>query len=194
MLIKPKSFIVALASSVIIALVLVLTLTSYLFYIEFKNSEFRSAYKELLSQANAKYYSRYIQIAKLEAGIETSGTLKGRIVIEGRITNKGSRGISDLLIKVRFIDKDGAILFETSFKPQDPSLGYADGEQKQSGIMRFINQQRVFLRPGGSFVFKKVLRRIPKEIANTIHESTKSGLPANSWDGRIEYEISRLDY
>lgn len=49
MLIKPKSLVVALASSFVITLVLIATLVSYLFYIEIKGSESDAQYKRQLS-------------------------------------------------------------------------------------------------------------------------------------------------
>lgn len=51
MLIKQKSLIVALLSSFIISLVLVLTLIGYLVYIELKGKEFKRSYQELLQKA-----------------------------------------------------------------------------------------------------------------------------------------------
>lgn len=50
MLIKPKSLVVALASSFVIALVLVLTLASYLVYVELKGRQFDSSYQKQLSE------------------------------------------------------------------------------------------------------------------------------------------------
>jgi hypothetical protein len=53
MLMKPKSLVVTLASSVIITLVLILTLLSYLFYIEIKGSESDASYKKELGKISA---------------------------------------------------------------------------------------------------------------------------------------------
>ena len=49
MLIKPKSLVVALASSFVIALVLILTLASYLLYVEWKGREFDAFYQKRLA-------------------------------------------------------------------------------------------------------------------------------------------------
>jgi prephenate dehydratase len=49
MLIKPKSLVVALASSFVITLVLIATLIAYLFYIEIKGSESDASYKKQLA-------------------------------------------------------------------------------------------------------------------------------------------------
>ena len=55
MIIKQKSLIVALVSSTVIALVLVLTLIGYLAYIELKGQESRRVYYELLKKTNARF-------------------------------------------------------------------------------------------------------------------------------------------
>ena len=54
MLIKQKSLIVALVSSFVVSLVLVLTLICYLFYIELKGEEFKRTYQEMLQKVDAK--------------------------------------------------------------------------------------------------------------------------------------------
>ena len=53
MLIKTKSLIVALLSSFLIALVLLLTLASYLIYIELKTRESESSYQKLMTRLKA---------------------------------------------------------------------------------------------------------------------------------------------
>lgn len=54
MLIKQKSLIVALVSSFVIVLVLVLTLIGYLAYIELKGEEHKRDYQKLLQKINAE--------------------------------------------------------------------------------------------------------------------------------------------
>jgi hypothetical protein len=55
MIIKRKSLIVAIVSSFVIGLVLVLTLASYLMYVEFKADEARRSYGDLLQKMNTKH-------------------------------------------------------------------------------------------------------------------------------------------
>ena len=55
MLIKKKSLLVALVSSVVIALVMILTLAGYFLYLEFKAEEFRRHYQELYSRPRRAY-------------------------------------------------------------------------------------------------------------------------------------------
>jgi hypothetical protein len=53
MLIKPKSLVVALASSFVIALVLIMTVASYIFYVEIKGREFDAYYQKRLAEIKA---------------------------------------------------------------------------------------------------------------------------------------------
>src|SRR3989338_3423967 len=123
MIIKQKSLLVALISSFVVALSLIFTLVGYLVYVELKGEEFRRTYGILLAKANAKAYSRHIDIPNLSAGINNKGPLKGKPVIEGTLKNDGPKDISDILIKVKFLDRDSAILYDVTFHPQEPPLG-----------------------------------------------------------------------
>ncbi len=111
MIVKRKSLIVGLVSSVVIALVLIMTLVGYFIYLEFKGREFDRVYRELLEKTKAKVYSRHLDIFGLDARIENTGALKGKPIIEGAITNKGSREIINLVIKTVMIVLEG-VLFD----------------------------------------------------------------------------------
>lgn len=54
MIIKQKSLIVALLSSFVISLVIVLTLIGYLAYVELKKETYKRSYQELLERSNIK--------------------------------------------------------------------------------------------------------------------------------------------
>ena len=111
MIIKRKSLVVALISSFVITIVLIVTLAGYFIYIEYKGEEFRKQYQQLLGKVKAGVYSKYITIEGLDAKIENTGALKGKPVIEGVITNKGGKDALNLAIKVGFLDKDGAVIY-----------------------------------------------------------------------------------
>ena len=63
MMIKKKSVIVALISTLVICLVLVVNLAGYMIYLELKDDEFAGAYLTNLRRVNAKVYSKHIEIA-----------------------------------------------------------------------------------------------------------------------------------
>ncbi len=70
MMIKKKSLIVALVSSIVICLVLVVNLAGYLIYLELKDDELTKIYRMSLQKVNAKVYSKHIEIARLGASFD----------------------------------------------------------------------------------------------------------------------------
>ncbi|MFA6079680.1 MAG: hypothetical protein WC779_08055 [Candidatus Omnitrophota bacterium] len=192
MLIKQKSLIVALVSSFVIAMVLVLTLVAYLIYIELRGEEFKRSYQDLLSKVNSKVYSKNLETVKLDALIEPSGALKGTPVIDGILKNKGSRNITALLLKVKFLDKDGAAIYEVTFHPQEPSLG--DQASPQVVIPYLSGPARIILRSGESLAFKRILSNCPKEIIQSLQDKPPASKAWGRWTGKLVSEVLSIDF
>jgi hypothetical protein len=191
-LIKRKSLIVAFVSSVVIALVLILTLVGYYIYLEFKAEEFRRHYQDLLNKAKAKVYSKYIEIKKIDARIENTGALKGKPIIEGIVTNKGTKDILNLAIRVSFLDKDGAVIYETELRPQEPAL--ENTALPHINIPYLYNSPKTVLRPNESFVFKKIIPSCPTEIFLELREGDKPKKKFGKWSGKLTTYASSLDF
>jgi hypothetical protein len=187
MLIKKKSLIVATVSGMIICCVLVLTLIGYIAYLELKNRELANRYDEMLQKVNAKFYSRQIAISDLAAVVDDSGPLKGRPVVQGVLKNKGNRDISDLLMKLRFQDMGGAVLYEAVFHPQEPALGSAS--LTQVPIPYISSQHMEPVMRGGELRFKKILANCPVEICDRLEPSGNGSGIQRRWGGRLEPEI-----
>lgn len=177
MLIKQKSLVVALASSFIISLVLVLTLLAYLIYIGLKSEESKRSYQENAKKNNARFYSKYLETVNLDAEIAGTGALKGKPVIEGSIRNSGYRDITDLFVKVKFLDSDNAVIYEVAFHPQEPALGTAALTQVP---IPYLNSppSKVILKSGEFLSFKKILANSPREIIKALQEN--KALPKNT--------------
>ena len=75
-MIKKKSLIVALISSFVICLVLIVNLIGYLIYTQLKHDELNSAYKASLQRVNAKMYAEHIEIDKLGATFDRVGPFR----------------------------------------------------------------------------------------------------------------------
>jgi hypothetical protein len=191
-IIKPKSLIVALTSSFIIAMVLVLTIASYAIYVEIRARESKMAYQELLKKVNAKFYSKYIQTSALAARIETTGALKDKPVIEGEIKNAGYRAVTGIMLKVKFLDKDGAVIYEYVFNPQEPSLGTST--VTQVAINYILGPSKGGLRPGTSLAFKRILTNCPDEIINALRERSQHNQGTPRWDGKLDPEVLSLEF
>ena len=191
-LIKKKSLIVGLISSIIIALVLILTLVGYFIYLEFKAEEFRRHYQELLGRAKAKVYAKYIEIEKLDARIENSGALKGKPIIEGVVTNKGARDIFNLVIKISFLDKDDAVIYEVELRPQEPTLG--NSAFSGVNIPYIYNPPKTLLGPNKPATFKNIMSNCPTEIFLELREGDKPKKTFGRWSGKLIAHIASLDF
>lgn len=192
MLIKKKSLIVALISGLVISAVLVLTLLGYVFYIELKGKEFKRSYQELLSKINAKVYSKHIDISKLNAKVETSGALKGKPIVEGLIRNNGTREITNILIKVNILDRDGSVLYEIAFHPQEPALG--SSILPNVSIPYFGTPAKTILRPGNDMPFKRILAYCPKEILSELDRGMNFSKTSGKWSGNLSSEVLSVDF
>src|SRR3989338_3057044 len=190
--IKKKSVIVALVSSLVIALVLILTLVGYLAYIEFKGEEFKRYYSELLDKAKARVYSKYIDITKLDVRIENTGTLKGRPIIEGVVTNKGDKQVAYLVIKVNFLDKDNAVIYEVLLRPQEPALGGAP--ITHVAIPYLYTPPKAILKPNEQLAFKKIITNCPTEIFVELREGDKPKKTFGKWSGKLTSQSISLDF
>ena len=186
MIIKRKSMIVGLVSSVVIALVLIMTLIGYFIYLEFKSREFDRVYQELLEKTKAKVYSRHLDIFGLDARIENTGALKGKPIIEGAITNKGSRKIINLVIKLSFLDRDSASIYELTAHPQEPALGSAV-------FTHVMISASDLLKPGETLKFKKIIANCPTEIFVELREGEKPTKSFGRWAGKLTSETISLD-
>ncbi|OGW94058.1 MAG: hypothetical protein A3G36_02750 [Omnitrophica bacterium RIFCSPLOWO2_12_FULL_45_13] len=190
--IKKKSVIVALVSSLVIALVLILTLVGYLAYIEFKGEEFKRYYSELLDKAKARVYSKYIDITKLDVRIENTGPLKGKPIIEGVVTNKGAKQVAYLVIKVNFLDKDNAVIYEVLLRPQEPTLGGAP--ITHVAIPYLYTPPKAILKPNEQLAFKKIITNCPTEIFVELREGDKPKKTFGKWSGKLTSQSISLDF
>ena len=192
MLIKRKSLIVAFVSSFVIALVLVVTLVGYFFYLEFKADEFRKNYQALLEKAKARVYSRYIEIKDLDARIENAGALKGKPVIEGVVTNKGPRDIANLALQVNFLDKDNTVLYEVVLHPQEPTIG-SQGFANVA-IPYLYTPPKFALKPNEPLRFKKIMTNCPTEVFVELREGDRPKKIFGRWSGKLTAQPFSLDF
>jgi len=189
-MLKKKSVLVVFLSSALVSLVLVLTLIGYVFYLEWKDKESDLSYRYLLNRINAKLYVKYVDVSRLNAKIEGTGPLKGNPIVEGLITNKTGRDILDLLLKVKFLDKDGAVIYEVIFHPQDPAFGQAN--LMSVSIPYIYRPSRVIIKSGGSLPFKKILEHCPQGIQAELASGSKNS--DNKWPGKFVSEIISVEF
>ncbi len=194
-MIKKKSLIVALISSFVICLVLIVNLIGYLIYTQLKHDELNSAYKASLQRVNAKMYAEHIEIDKLGATFDRVGPLSGQAVLEGIIRNDGVRDLSDICVRVRFLDNDGASLYEITFHPQEPSLGaFRSVQQASATHITDADAYPSSIKPESSLPFKKILANCPNEIITELKHGAPSLSGKNKWTGKFDYEILAVTF
>ena len=184
---KKKSIIVAFISGLVVSIVLILTLVGYSVYLEIKNEESRISYEYALAKMNARIYGKYIEISGLAAKIEKSGVLKDKVVLEGTLVNNGNRQLSEIIVKIKFLDNDGAVIYAAISDLLEPALGA--GTIGAIKIPYISYHPRVTVKIGGSLPFKEILATPPAEIYSCL--SDESGLSRNSerWSGVLGYEL-----
>lgn len=191
-IIKKKSLIVALVSSFVISLVLILTLIGYLAYIEIKGEESKRNYQMLLQKVNARIYGKYIEITNLTATIESIGALKGKPIIKGLLANKGQKAIFDPVIKVKFTDRDGAVIYSVIFHPQEPALGTV--LVPQVSIPYISGHARAPINPSCSLPFKYILTNCPAEIIAALKEGKGYARSSGRWAGKLVSEVLAVNF
>lgn len=193
MLIKKKSLIVAVVSSLVISIVLVMTVISYLLYTEMRNGKFLAYYEDAIRRTSARTYAKQIDFFRLKAVIGRDGAFKGRPMVEGVLVNNGNRAISDMLVRIKFRDTDGAVIYEVVFHPQEPALGISILDQVP--IPCLAEPHRISVDPGDRLAFKRILSDCPKEIVSALKETGGRKAAENKgWAGTLEPEILSMEF
>jgi len=192
-IIKKKSLVVALVSSLVISMVLVVNLAGYLIYLELKDDELSRAYRADLQKVNAKVYSEHIEVARLEASFDRMGPLSGEAVLEGIVRNDGYRDITNLCIRVKFLDRDGAAIYEVTFQPLESSLE-SYGALAPLAASHLTDTPASVMKPESSIPFKKILTNCPREILSELKASAGSSGSKGRWTGRFSYEILSVNF
>jgi len=189
MLVKKKSVIVALISGFVLSCVLILTLVGYVAYTELKNEESKISYRRMLGRLNAGIYGKFIEIGGLEVRSDESGALHGKNIVEGTLKNCGEKDVSEILLKLKFFDMEGAIIYEALLDPLGPALG--SGGLSQVGISHLLVPDGTFVQKGRSIFFKKILVNCPEEITSSM-KPIRGYKARQKWPGKISYEILSL--
>ncbi len=195
MLIKRKSIIVVALSAVVISVALTSTLIGYYVYLEIKGREDERGSSDAIKRLEAKIFSKYVDIGGLSYGIEPSGALRGKPVIKGVIANRSTRRLYDIVLNVKFIDEDGASIYEVIFQAQEPAFGI-----DQLGVMTrayLTGSQKSYLEANSSSAFKRIVPNCPTELLKAAGSGKGGKDEAASkkttrWSGKLTAEVISL--
>jgi hypothetical protein len=191
MILKKKSLIVTLVSAFVLSSVLILTLVGYVAYVELKNEESKISYRHSLGRLNAKIYAKHIEISGLAARTEDAGALRGKNIVGGILKNRGDKNISEILLKIKFFDRDGAVIYETAFDPREPALG--SGVMAEVSIPYISTHTRIITKRGDVVPFKTILNNCPAEISSSINNTSGFSKDRGKWSGKLGYEMVSLE-
>lgn len=192
MTIKKKSLVLGMISSLVLCSVVTLTLFGYFFYLQLKEKEAKREYLELLHGVNAKAYAKHIEIVKLEARIEKAGVLRGEPLIEGVIKNNGPKNLNDIVLKLKFLNHDGASIYGTAIRPHESYL--ISSGRSQIPIPRLSSSSKIVLRAYGELAFKKILTPCPEAIISELKNGVIFSKSSLTELGKINYEITSVTF
>ena len=190
---KKKSVIVAIVSGLVVSIVLILTLVGYSVYLEVKNEESRISYGYALAKISARVYGKYVEITGLTAKIEKSGVLRDKVVLEGTVKNNGERELFEIIAKIKFLDRDGAVIYEAVSDLLEPALGA--GTIGSIKIPYLSYHPRITVKIGGSLPFKKILANPPAEIYSCLSDEggfSKNNVGKTSGNQRISRRFTGI--
>jgi hypothetical protein len=108
------------------------------------------------------------------------------------ITNRGHRDIADLLLKIKFVDRDGAVIYEVIFYPHEPSLGNTD--LAQVNLSYIYSHPKVIIKNNLNLAFKRILTNCPGEILSEIRDGKGFAKEHGRWSGKLDTEIVSLKF
>jgi len=191
MILKKKSLIVTIVSALVLSSVLILTLVGFVMYVEIRNEESKILYRHSLGRSNAKIYGKHIEISELAAKTEDSGALKGKNIVKGILKNRGDKDIAGLFIQVKFLDRDGAVVYETTFDPREPALG--SGVIPEVSIPYIYRHAKIVTKKGGLVPFKKIIDDCPPEISSSINSAAGFSKDRGKWSGKLGYQLVSVE-
>ncbi len=182
MIIKKKSILAIIFSSILISLVFITTLIGFYLYLNWKEENTKSLYLSSLYELNAKLYAKYILITSILIKIDEGEFFKGKPTIEGRIKNRSNKKIRSLKLKILLLDKDGRVLYMDLFYPLRIN-SYFGVISKETGN---------YLAPNDAISFKHLLKNCPKDITSYLKMKTRFAKEKKEEAISIDYKIEEL--
>jgi len=182
MIIKKKSILVIILSSITVAIVLVATLFGFHFYLNWEEAKNRAEYNRSVYELNAKMFSKYITISSLFLGASDDDDHADKAVIEGHIKNNSDKKIISMKLRIAIVDKDNRVLYAESLYPL-----YQKGALVVSG-----RESGQYLSPNDSISFKRALESCPKDIVTYLRMKMRFARDHEQRVLNLDYKIEGL--
>jgi len=179
-LLKKKSLVVVVFSSILIGLVLLMTMTGVYFYKRWALQKSNIAYRHSLSELNAQLFSKRLDFTKTMLRTGDKKSDHASIMVEGQIKNNSLTDIDSIKVNFSIKDPSGKILYVTDLYPVGaPSL---------LSFMTSYNEGN-YLRHDDTISFRHRLRNVPKQLRLMIG---KKYLFAKGKDLVLDFEIEEI--
>ena len=191
-MIKLKSVIVIILSSILISAVILLTIFGLSLYIGWKDKEAASIHREKLASLNVELYGQFVDIQDLQPRYEKDGIYKGKCLIEGGIKNHGYRTIGSVKLALEFLNASGDVIHVEKILPLKTSI--LPRRTTIAALSLFTSGKELPLLPGESLRFKHVLsEQKDKNIISPIKHKKYATNP-KEWSGKLNYKISGIGF
>ena len=181
-IIKRKSILVIFFSSVLIALVLIVTLIGFYIYLNLEEEQGDNAYQRSLYDITAQLYSKYIYISKTVLKIGTKGFFDGKPVVEGAITNNSEKKVTFMKLRVSVIDKDDRVLYMENLYPLHAYTHLSVISQDTGN----------YLAPKDTISLKHILRHCPRYIIGYLKAQNEFAKGKSSEVLRVDMKLKKL--
>lgn len=191
-MIKLKSIVVIILSSILISSVILLTILGLSLFFGWKERGSAKVHREKIAHLNAKLYEQFVSIQDLKAEFEKKGIYKGKCTIEGLIKNNGYRTIGSLKLELEFLNATGETIYIENLLPLKASI--PPPATTIAALSLFTSERELPLLPEGSLRFKHLLsEQKDKDIISPIKYKRYATNP-NEWSGKFKYRISGIKF
>lgn len=192
MMIKPKSIVVIVLSSILISAVILLTISGQSLYLGWKEKESARLHRNKLALLNAILYGGLIEVEGLQAKYDNEGLHKGKCSVEGTIKNKGYRTVTSIKIAIEFLNRSGNNIYTERLYPlKNPILAK---RRTIAALSLFTSGKEAALAPNEHLRFKHILgEQKEKSIISPIKYKRYATNP-NEWSGKFNYRITEVRF
>lgn len=191
-MIKLKSVIVIILSSILISSAILFTIFGLSVYTGWKENESSRLHRDKVASLNARLYGQYIEMRDLQARYDKAGIYKGRYYIEGVIKNNGYRTISSLRLNVHFLNAAGEAIYTEGVLPLRRSM--LSPKTTIGTLSLFTSGKETPLVPGESVHFMHLLsEQKDKDITSPVKHKRYATNP-DEWAGKFNCRITAVRF
>lgn len=191
-MIKHKSLIVIILSSVLISAAILLTIIGISLYNGWSQGESARMHMARVSELNADLYGDNLQVQDLKAEYGRKGMHKGRCLIKGLIKNNGYRTVSSIEMALELTNASGAPVHIERFSPLKTST--LPRAATIAAVSLFTSGKESPLLPGESVRFVHVLSEQKKKSVVSPIKNKRYATNPNEWAGKFNYRIDRIRF